>query len=189
MIDKVLEALQVELSNYLAIVAGLEEAAIDKIKISHLFNSGGEAIPSEIGITLVNIEEDRVNKANDPYIKNSTGLHKVNPEIKLNVFVLFSANFVDNYDEALKFISYIIRFFQSKHVFTSSNTPRLDPSIEKIIAELHPMSFEQQNYLWGMIGGKYLPSVMYKLKMLVIQEDVGLERVERITIVKNVNGK
>ena len=174
MIDKVLTTISKELAAYLDIVAGLEVDAIDKIKISQLFDSTGDVIPADIGITLVNIEEDRINKANDPYIKTADGYTKVNPEIKLNLFVLFSANFKDNYSEALKFVSYVIQFFQGKSVFTKENTTDLDERVEKLIVELHPMSFEQQNYLWGMVGGKYLPSVLYKFRMIVVQENTTL---------------
>lgn len=184
MIDKVISTISKELASYLDLIAGLEEAAINNIEINHLFNSSGDAIPSDIGITLVNIEEDRINKANDPYIKTSDGYTKVNPEIKLNLYVLFSANFQDNYSEALKFISYVIRFFQAKNVFTTANTPGLSSEVEKLIVELHPMSFEQQNYLWGMIGGKYIPSVLYRFRLLVVQEDVPVVGVEEITKIK-----
>ena len=41
--------------------------------------------------------------------------------------------------------------------------------------------FEQQNYLWGMVGGKYLPSVLYKFRLLVIQENTPTEAVSEIT--------
>jgi len=180
MIDKIIKIIESELTNYLDIVAGLEEPASNIVEVSHLFNSSGEPIPSGLGISLVNIEEERINKANDPYVKTVDGITKVNPEIRLNLFVLFSANFDTNYTEALKFISYVIRFFQSKQVFTPKNTPSLDSEIKKIITELHPMSFEQQNYLWGMVGGKYLPSALYKLRLLVVQEDLPTSAVSRI---------
>jgi len=186
MIDKVIKTVNEELIAYLDIVAGLEEPAKNIVEVSHLFNSTGEAIPSELGITLVNIEEERINRANDPYVKGSAGYKKINPEIKLNLFVLFSANFDSNYSEALKFISYVVRFFQSKSVFTTENTPTLDKEVKKLIVELQPMSFEQQNYLWGMIGGKYLPSVLYKFRMLVIQEDIPTGSITKIDTIEEI---
>ena len=184
MIDKIIKVIATELTTYLDVVAGLEEEASNIVDVSHLFNSSGEAIPNGLGITLVNIEEDRINRANDPYVKTTDGITKVNPEIRLNLFVLFSANFDSTYSEALKFISYVIRFFQSKQVFTPENTPTLDSEVEKIIVEMHPMSFEQQNYLWGMIGGKYLPSVLYKFRLLVVQEDLPTVAVSKIKEIK-----
>jgi hypothetical protein len=188
MIDKALSTISKELAAYLDVAAGLDGLGSDKIQVSHLFNSNGDPIPTDIGMTLVNIEEDRVNRPIDPYLKTVDGVTKVNPEIKLNIYVLFSANFTGLYDEALKFISHVIHFFQSKSVFTTANTPDLDPSIGKLVAELHPMSFEQQNYLWGMVGGKYLPSVMYRFRMITVQEGLSVESVEKIkTIEENIN--
>lgn len=184
MIDKIIKVIAAELTTFLDIVAGLEEEATNVVDVSHLFNSSGETIPNGLGITLVNIEEDRINRANDPYVKTTEGITKVNPEIRLNLFVLFSANFDSNYSEALKFISYVIRFFQSKQVFTPENTPSLGPEVEKLIVELHPMSFEQQNYLWGMIGGKYLPSTLYKFRLLVVQEELPTSTVSKIKEIK-----
>jgi hypothetical protein len=180
MIDKVIKTITDELTSYLDIVGGLEEPAKNIIEIAHLFNSSGEANPTELGVTLVNIEEDRINRAIDPYINTDEGIQRVNPQLKLNLFVLFTANFDSNYTESLKFISYVIRFFQGKSVFTTENTPALDPEVKKIIVELHPMSFEQQNYLWGMVGGKYLPSALYKFRLLVVQENMSTEAVSKI---------
>ena len=37
--------------------------------------------------------------------------------------------------------------------------------------ELYTMNFEQVNHLWSTLGGKYLPSVLYKMKMIVISDE------------------
>jgi Pvc16 N-terminal domain len=34
------------------------------------------------------------------------------------------------------------------------------------------MSFEQTNHLWSVLGGKYFPSVMYKVRQVTLNEDV-----------------
>lgn len=99
-----------------------------------------------------------------------------------HLFILITANFND-YNTGLEFISGAIRFFQSKNVFTRQNTPDLDPAIEKLIAELYTLSFEQQNYLWSSLGAKYIPSVMYKVRMIVIQEAQKQEEQPPIKIV------
>jgi hypothetical protein len=40
--------------------------------------------------------------------------------------------------------------------------------------ELHSLNFEQINHLWSVSGGKYLPSVMYKIRQVVIDEDAAV---------------
>jgi hypothetical protein len=33
------------------------------------------------------------------------------------------------------------------------------------------MNFEQLNHLWGILGGKYLPSVLYKIRRVTVDEE------------------
>lgn len=126
-------------------------------------------------VTLINVEEETVGKAQLPYIRSpeqSIGL--VNPEIKLNLYVLFSTfsnmNPNERYLNCLKLLSYVVRFFQYKNVFNHQNTPNLSEDIDKLTIELVSPTFEQQNYLWGALGAKYMPSVLYKVRMLTIRE-------------------
>ncbi len=128
-----------------------------------------------ICMTLVKIEEDKINMSNGTQIDyNDNGAKFYKAPVKLNLYILFSASSSDgqekNYKEALKRISRVIAFFQSKNVFTSSNTPRLDPGVGKLTAELFNMTIEEQNNLWSMLGGAYRPSVLYKFRALLVQE-------------------
>ena len=96
-------------------------------------------------------------------------LGKQNPGININLYVLFSA-YSPHYETALGIVSDVLGFFQAKSLFNHSNTPGLDRNIEKVIADLYTLSFEQQNYIWSIMGAKYLPSVMYKLRMFSVDE-------------------
>jgi hypothetical protein len=122
-------------------------------------------------ITLVNIEEDRISKSPEGYsrLSNNNIVYK-NPKIFLNLFLLFSVN-LSSYPESLKRLSYIIQFFQYKNVFTTLNSPGLPAGVEKLILDLSTLSFQDMNNLWGILGSKYLPSVMYKLRLIKISEE------------------
>jgi hypothetical protein len=146
--------------------------------------SQGIVIPSSsLGLSLINIEEERINKDQSTRkISNSGQAHYLNPELKLNLYILISSNFQDkvaddptnDYAEGLKQLSYIISFFQARNVFTKENSPllaSLDPDIEKLIVELYSYSFEQLYNFWTVVGTKYLPSVLYKVRMLRFQND------------------
>jgi hypothetical protein len=37
------------------------------------------------------------------------------------------------------------------------------------------------NHLWGTLGGKYLPSVMYKMRLIMIEEDTMSGQADPIT--------
>jgi hypothetical protein len=36
--------------------------------------------------------------------------------------------------------------------------------------KLQSLSYEQLNQMWGFIGGKQLPSVIYKFRMVIVQD-------------------
>jgi hypothetical protein len=146
--------------------------------------SQGIVIPSSsLGLSLINIEEDRIFKDQQTRKVNDSGeTQYMNPELRLNLYILISSNFqdtvaddpTDDYAEGLKQLSYIISFFQAKNVFTPENTPLLssiDPDIEKLIVELYSYSFEQLYNFWTVVGTKYLPSVLYKVRLLKFQSD------------------
>jgi hypothetical protein len=87
----------------------------------------------------------------------------------MNLFILFSTNFTGQLvKESLKFISVIIGFFQNNNVFTSEEYP--DMKNDKLIFEIFNLNFLEQNNLWASMGAKYVPSILYKVRMIVIEE-------------------
>lgn len=172
MIDSVMKVLKEEVGTFLNLKMG-PGGGEDKITLAPLVNEKGEAtvVENSVAMTLVKIEEDRENR---PFVKTTevvenNKVYYYNPPVKLNLYILFTA-FFNDYTESLKFISCIISFFQTKRSFTSANTPTLDPDAGKITLEIYNQSMQDDNYLWGMLGTSYRPSVLYKLKMLTIQE-------------------
>lgn len=123
-------------------------------------------------LSLVNLEEDRIAKNPENFTRTSDGILYGNPRILLNLYVLFAAT-GNSYMLALQTIGLIVRCFQGVHVFEAATSPELDPSLEKLMIELYTMNFEQVNHLWSTLGGKYLPSVLYKVRL------VGIEDTER----------
>lgn len=187
MIDTTLNFLTQEINSYLKIKNNTPNE--DKIVLSSIASESGLVIPNKsLGLSLINIEEERVFKEQKATYLNENGQAQYyNPELRLNLYILISANFQDklvedpsdNYKEGLKQLSYVILFFQSKNVFTNENSPLLasiDPNIQKIIVELYSYSFEQLYNFWSVVGTKYLPSVLYKIRMLRFQgKEVGVE--------------
>ena len=172
MIDKCMDILKSQIHQYFKSIPDLNVTSNETVSVSPLVKEDGSVvIPKDnMGLTLINIEEEKVHKAQSAVHKTADGLvMHMNPELKLNLYILLASNF-NTYATGLKFLSAGISFFQSKNVFTAANTPDLDPRIEKLIVELHTMGLEQQNHLWGYLGAKYLPSICYKVRMLIVQE-------------------
>jgi hypothetical protein len=122
-------------------------------------------------ISLVNIEEDRVSKQQENYTKTMTSIRYKNPPLFLNLYMLISMN-RNNYGDSLTRLGHILQFFQYQNVFTPISHPTLDSRIQKLVVELYSLNFEQVNHLWSTLGGKYLPSVMYKIRQLSVDEDI-----------------
>jgi len=129
----------------------------------------------KIVMSMVNIEEEIALK-NHPnvQVKNGEYIYKNKP-VNLNVYVLFSAN-RNVYTKSVTGLSAIIEFFQNKKVFTQLNTV-LNPTITalddvkefRFVVDLFTPTFEQLNYIWGTLGGKSVPNVMYKVSIVKVE--------------------
>jgi len=148
-------------------------------------------------ISLINIEEEKNFKMQGLQITQTPEQRKKNvyssrePDIKLNLFILISA-YNKNYDDGLKFISMVVNYFQENNVFVRMNNGAEDDlpeNVEKIVVELYTATFEQQNQIWASLSTGYIPSVIYKLRMLTI-DSVKSREVKSITerIIKIQNG-
>lgn len=181
MIHTSLSFLTNELNEYLKVKTG--SPTVERVFLTSVAKESGVAIPDKsLGVSLINIEEERVYKDQRSSLINDQGnVEYLNPEIKLNLYVLISANFQDNdlndssddYVEGLKQLSHIISFFQAKNVFTPDNSPTLssfDPNLKKLVVELYSYSFEQLYNFWSVVGTSYLPSVLYKVRTISFQE-------------------
>lgn len=141
-----------------------------------------------IGITIINIEEEDVLKEQLPDVRLQQGQHvRVEPSLKLNLFVLFAANY-KLYDQALKHLSLVLTYFQSNRVFTPSTHPALDSAIERLSVDLQTLNYDQLNQIWAYIGGKHLPSIVYRVRIVSIQDATLTQVQPPLTIIKTETG-
>lgn len=191
MIDLTLDFLCKEINNYLIMKLDLPPGnAIILYNVSHLGSeTGGDNVDTTTNafLTLVNIEEDRISKSHENFVRKEGKVIYQNPKVHLNLYVLFSVN-LSSYTESLKRLSYIIQFFQQQYVFTALTSPALPAAVEELILDLHTLSLQDMNNLWGILGSKYLPSVMYKMRMITISEDFAQGQAGLITSI-NINDK
>jgi hypothetical protein len=182
MIDKALSLLSEELYNYLKYSPEAADVIIDNIGMLETSNSDG--LNRHIVITLVNVEEESALKNISPVKKGMPGsaIYE-NPPVFLNLYVLITCNYSGtDYILALMRLSAIIRFFQSRNSFSTRNNtsvtaPLADDVDLKFTMELYTLTFEQINHLWGSLGGRQVPFVMYKLRVVAITERAVLRTV------------
>ncbi|MCF8243577.1 MAG: DUF4255 domain-containing protein [Saprospiraceae bacterium] len=181
MIIHALQILRKELEEFLKPVTANDDRVVELGNVAPLDKIQGEAIGNDsnkVLITLINVREEKALK-NGPFSRrNDTTLQTeyFNPPVFLNLHVLISANQV-SYVNALIYLSRIAAFFQSKNVFTHLNSVEVSdsdvPATEqmetfKIILDLYSPSFEELNHIWGTLGGKQVPSLVYALRLVEI---------------------
>jgi hypothetical protein len=128
-----------------------------------------------VSMLLIRIEEESVLRPPDLYARvNADGARvRVEPEIRLNLYVMFVARFPDDYSRSLAHLSSVIRYFQNHRVFNAENSPELKEGIAHLVVELITPSFGEQNEIWGALRAAYQPSALYKVRMVVFQDAEG----------------
>jgi hypothetical protein len=171
MIDLALKYVVGELNAYFNLRA--QSLAQDRVEFAALFEfqeKVNEKANDKIVLSLVNVEEEPVYHSVDIFKRTNGTSQLIKPEVRINLYVLFIAN-LKPYDEALKALSQVISFFQLRNFFDYSSIPSLADREGRITFDLFSLSFEQQNHLWGALGAKYVPSVMYKVGIVGIRDE------------------
>lgn len=180
MIYEALQIISEQLDNYLSSEGLSNLVKLENIALLESSSENADNIKGKVVLTLLNLEEESALKNTPNFkVRNEKTEYK-NPPVNLNLFLLISAN-CDTYDKSLRCISKTIQFFQGKKVFTSTNTVynRTNVAFDvldyfKFNLEIYTLSFEQLNYVWGTLGGRQLPSVVYKIQLLEIEQDIKL---------------
>ena len=126
---------------------------------------------SKLFMSVLKIDEERLasdshlyfrNDATEPYSK------RVNAHKYFSLSLLFAAcSSNERYGEALQKLEWVLECFQEQHIY---EIPLQGGSEDfRIVLELQNLDINQQNQLWSILGGKYFPSVVYKLKMIPIR--------------------
>jgi hypothetical protein len=133
--------------------------------------TGENSLASKAILSLVNVEEDKVARQQENYVRTDSSAAYKSPPLYLNLYILFSVN-KPEYDDCLKWLGHIMQFFQHQQVFTPVTHPGLDTKIPRIVVDLFSLNFEQVNHLWSTLGGKYMPSVLYKVRQISVDENI-----------------
>ena len=180
MIFETLQIIKEQLEAYL-ITAGLGKIVIlDNIALWQSGSDDATRLEGKVVLTLLKMDEEATLKNLPNYLVRDGKTEYRNPPVNLNLYLLVSAN-CETYDKSLRSISKTIQFFQGKKVFTSTNTVynRTNVAFDvlpqfRFNLELYTLSLEQLNYVWGTLGGRQLPSVIYKIQLIEIEQDIKL---------------
>lgn len=186
MIGNAMILLREDLSAYMIAQGDPANVVIENIGLFETDN--GSNLDDSVVITVVNIEEESTLKNGSTYKRWPDGMARYeNRPVYLNLYVLFTANFPggvppnNNYIQSLQRLARVIEFFQGKNVFTPATSSVPLPAVLsdlskpevanlKLTAEIYTLTFEQINHLWGSLGGRQIPFVMYKVRLIMITE-------------------
>jgi hypothetical protein len=72
----------------------------------------------------------------------------------------------------------VIKCFQVNRIFNQKNSPELaGENIEKLILELVTLPLEEQNQVWHSLNASYLPSVLYRVRVVSFIDDESIQLV------------
>lgn len=182
MISHALTIVMNELNKHLKDVYGNDAPGAALGNLAEGFAGGGAVggvARDMLYLSVVNVTEDKTLKNQPNYVRNDQTLRVAyeNPPVFLNFLILMTATHTD-YTNALLVLSRAIRFFQSKNTFTQDNVAPTSIASKapvnpldrlesfKLIFDLYSPTMEEVNHLWGTLGGKQHPFVLYVLRML-----------------------
>jgi hypothetical protein len=126
---------------------------------------------NKIVITLINLEHETAKQYyGGQKSLGSDGFGRINPAIRFNLDLLFTASF-DDYEESLKLLGETIAFFQANQSFNRQTMPDMPDGISMLSFEVESISYFETHNLWSAMGAKYMPSVIYKVRHVTIQTD------------------
>jgi hypothetical protein len=171
MIHQVLPAVVKELTEYLEAKFGISD---DQVVLGNIVNQDGSMAVdgNKLIVSLINISRDGSKGSANPFGGNNA------PPVYVNLYLIFAAVYnqsninSQDYLEALKMISGVISFFQGKSAFDTHNTPDFPSEAAKVHMEMENIEFRELVNLWSLSGAKYVPSIVYRMRSLNMEEDL-----------------
>ena len=168
-IYEAVEFIRKELNAYLK----QDQVGQDPVVLSTILAQDGSVPPEasqKVVLSLINIEREGTASSGNFYTRDPNGsIARRSPAVNLNLYLLLTGSH-DDYTESIKLLSNSIGFFQAKPVFTRESSPDFPQALEKLSFEVVNLQLQDMSHLWGALGAKYMPSIIYKVRMLTFQE-------------------
>jgi hypothetical protein len=172
-IDRALEHLAANLNSHFRRNFQVTE---DVVVVSNLQEVGGAPVVLSTGklvLFLSGVERDTLahRTTHAPAAYSNSLIQNAAP-VYLNLLVMCAANFSgSHYPEALKFLGGAIAFFQGTPVFDHQNTPGMDTRLERLALNMENLSSQEMHSLWSIHGGRYLPSALFRVRMITLDSN------------------
>lgn len=127
-----------------------------------LIGNAAEERTNKLVVSLLSVERETAGGIAAPVQHTDDGGYaRMQPPLLLNLNVMLAAVYDERrYAESLSVLSDTLRFIQSTPTFTVDGT---DYTVEIV-----SLSAQDTNNLWTLLGGQYYPSVVCKIRRLLI---------------------
>ncbi len=131
--------------------------------------TGAPHIDNKLVVFVANIERDTLPQNGVNGRSPAARVVETKPPLHLNLYVMIAACFGGaNYPEGLKRLSAAVAYFQANPVFDAQRSPELDRRISRLVLDIENLDIQAISTLWGVLGGTYLPSVLYRVRMITV---------------------
>jgi len=185
MIDQALTVISHEINQHLKLRFNLNE---DKVVLSSLMGQDGKVAiqdQNKVICSLFDLSEESTVKNATGYRESNNGMFSRKSNLYLNLYILFASYFTSqNYTDALKYLSEVIAFFHAKPLLDKANSPSMTHTgLDTLKVEIYHQDASAKNNLWSMLGAKYMPSITYKISLLVISDDMMKAQIDGVRAV------
>ncbi|AVI50438.1 DUF4255 domain-containing protein [Pukyongia salina] len=173
MISKALSFLTKFLNQEISLKYGLDTDMVVPSSLTNPDGSIADNVHNKIVLSIINVEHETYVKSSGNFnVKTGNTYGKIAPPVHLNIYLLVSANFDSkNYLEALKMLSAVITVFQANPYFTSDVNPEMQEPLTKLTLEIMNLPVNELSHIWSGIGAKYVPSLLYKMRMITLSDE------------------
>lgn len=172
MIHVAIEHISDQLNQHLRRQFGVQEDLVATSGFAELDGSTSPLINNRLVVSLVKIDRDTAPQPRPNATPGRPVQVKTVPPLFLNLFLMMAGNFSGkNYGQSLKLLSATIAFFQRRPVFDHTTSPELHGDIERLVLEIENLPFAELSHLWSILGGKVLPSVLYRVRVIAVGGD------------------
>lgn len=193
MIGKLLNIIKDDLNAYF-IAKGKILSGTEILTFPDISKTGGASDPvlgSEVlNVFLVNLEENRSHRPADVWQMAEVDGSKraIHPPVKLDIFFLVAAKFRD-YPTALDNLTLCIQYFQAHRYFDRHSHHDFPEEVDRVIVEMIPMTFEVQRAVWSSLQVAYLPSVLFRMGLLMVADGDEAQLTPAITEIIGKSGQ
>lgn len=157
MIQKILTYYATRLDEYLQ----KEHRQPEGVSEVGFIGNSSEEKPCKLIVSLLSVERETAGGINPPVQKTANGYTRMSPPLLMNLNLMLAAMYDEKrYAESLSVLSDTLKYLQS--------TPCFEFEGQSYTVEIVTLSTQDINNVWTTLGGQYYPSVMCKLRRLVI---------------------